>query len=529
LTIERPSDALPGAAPAPSSAQAVAWHAYLLALVACGVTALIASPLRHWLDQANTAMLFVLTVVLVAIRLGRRPAILAALVSVGLFDFFFVPPHLSFAVADVQYLVTFAVMLVVALTISHLATGLSRQVEAARRREAEVRALYAVAQRTAGAATVEQLVEVLADCVREGPEPANMVLMVPEEDEHGAEALKPVATEGAAVDVVDMLVAQSVHRSGHTVLTDAETDQSLGHAYVPAVGATGPGGVLVYALAGGRGDALRGRQARLEALASLAATALERLHFVEIAQKSHLAVASERLRNSILAALSHDVRTPLTALYGTAEALLLGRPELPAAARELAQDLRDQALRLSRMVDNLLDMARLQSGKLQLRREWQPLEEVVGASIQLLGRAAAEHPVEVRLPADLPLLEFDGVLLERVFCNLLENAFKYAPPDSAVRIAAEVGPREVTVRVEDCGPGFSAEQVERVFELFERGAAESSLPGMGVGLAICRAIVEAHGGHIRAGNRPGGGGCVSFALPRGTPPAIEAEEGEGQA
>lgn len=518
-TASAPPDTDPQPRPADAPAS---WQAYLLALAACLGTAVVASPLRHWLDQANTAMLFVLVVVLVAIRLGRRPAILAALVSVGLFDFFFVPPHLSFAVADVQYLVTFAVMLVVALTISHLATGLALRAEEARRREAEVRALYAAAQRTAGTATVEQLVEVLADEVRQGPGAASLVLIVPDD----AEALKPVAVAGAAVDVVDLMVAQSVYRSGHTVLTDAETDQSLGHAYVPAVGATRPRGVLVYALTGGRGEALAGRQARLEALASLAATALERLHFVDIAQKSQLQMASERLRHSILAALSHDVRTPLTALYGTAEALLLTRPELPAPARQLTQDLRDQALRVSRMVDNLLDMARLQSGRLELRREWQPLEEVVGASIQMLGRAAAGHPVEVRLPPELPLLEFDAVLMERVFCNLLENAFKYAPPGTRVSILAEAGPAEVTVRVEDEGPGFAPEQVERVFELFERGAAESALPGMGVGLAICRAIVEAHGGRIRAGNRAAGGGCVSFTLPRGTPPAIEAEQGE---
>jgi two-component system sensor histidine kinase KdpD len=515
-SVARPDDARP------LHARPASGRAYLLALAAVGATAVIASPLRHWLDQANTAMLFVLVVVLVAIRLGRRPAILAALVSVGLFDFFFVPPHLSFAVADAQYLVTFAVMLVVALTISHLAAGLGQQVAEARRREAEVRALYVVAQRTAGAVGVEQLVGVLAEYVRQGPEPADLVLIVSDE----GEMLRPVAAAGSAVDLVDMIVAQSVYRSGHTVLADAETEDSLGHAYVRVVGATRPRGVLVYGLRGGRGEALSGRQDRLEALASLAATALERLDFVDIAQKSHLEMAAERLRNSILAALSHDVRTPLTVLYGTAESLLLTQPELPAAARELTHDLRDQALRVSRMVDNLLDMARLQSGKLELRREWQPLEEVVGASIQMLGRAAAEHPVEVHLPPELPLLDFDAVLMERVFCNLLENAFKYAPQGSTVRILAEARPEEVDVRVEDGGPGFAADRAERVFELFQRGEAESALPGMGVGLAICRAIVEAHGGRIQAGNRPGGGGCVRFTLPRGTPPAIEAEEGE---
>lgn len=501
-------------APAPGGAS---WRSYVLAVAACGATAVVASPLRHWLDQANTAMLFVLAVVLVAFRLGRRPAVLAALVSVGLFDFFFVPPHLSFAVSDVQYLVTFGVMLVVALTISHLATDLGLQAAEARRREAEVRGLYALAQRTAGTVSLEHLATELADEARR--EGAGLALVAGDP----AEALKPVPGAGGPVDVVDLLAAQSVLRSGHTLLTDAETDLSLGHAYLPLVGAAHPRGVLVYSLAGGRGDALRGRQDRLEAMASLAATALERLHFVDIAQRTQLAMASERLRNSILAALSHDVRTPLTVLHGTAESLLLKSGELPAEARQLTEELRDQTMRLSGMVDKLLDMARLQSGGVTLRREWQPLEEVVGAAIQLLGQAAAQHRVEVSLPPELPLLEFDGVLLERVLCNLLENAFKYSPPGSPVRIAAQVLPEEVEIRVEDGGPGFPAERSARLFELFERGEVESAVPGMGVGLAICRAIVEAHGGRIVAETRPEGGGRVRFTLPRGTPPAIEPE------
>ncbi len=495
------------------------WGAYGLAVAASAATTVVASPLRTWLDQANTAMLFVLCVALVAVYLGRRAAILATVTSVACFDFFFVPPHFTFAVADVQYLVTFLVMLAVALTISHLAAGLALQVGEARHREAEVRALYAVAQRTAGVATVDVLASVLSQHVEEAWAAARLVLLVADE----TESLHPAVDSEGAVDLVDLIVAQSVLRTGNPVLADADGPDAMGHVYVPLRGANGARGVLVYSAPGARGAALEGEQDRLAALASLAATALDRLRLVEIAQQSRVEVASERLRNSILAALSHDVRTPLTVLYGTAESLLFAQPDLPPTVRELAQDLRDQALRLARMVDNLLDMARLQSGRLRLRREWQPLEEVVGASIQMLGHLATDHPIAVRLPADLPLLEFDGVLLERVLCNLLENACKYAPQGSPVGINAELRERVVEVRVEDAGPGFSSDQVERVFGLFERGAAESTQPGMGLGLAICRAIVEAHDGVIRAGNRPGGGGFVAFTLPRGTPPVIEEE------
>jgi two-component system sensor histidine kinase KdpD len=168
-------------------------------------------------------------------------------------------------------------------------------------------------------------------------------------------------------------------------------------------------------------------------------------------------------------------------------------------------------------------MARLQAGKVTLRKEWQPLEEVVGASIKLLGPALADHPVKVSLPADLPLLEFDAVLMERVFCNLLENAAKYSPPGSAIEISARSIGDVVEVSVLDGGKGFPNDKLERVFELFERGTAESTVPGVGLGLAICRAIIDAHGGRIRAVNQPGGGGCVTFSLARGNPPSIPEE------
>jgi len=250
---------------------------------------------------------------------------------------------------------------------------------------------------------------------------------------------------------------------------------------------------------------------------------VERLHFVEVAQAAQLEAVSERLRSSILSAFSHDVRTPLTALYGLADSLVVGPPPLPDQARDIAEAIRDQALRVNGMVGNLLDMARLQTGPVSLRKEWQPVEEVVGASLKLLGSALEGHPVRVAGLADLPLLEFDAVLIERVLCNLFENAAKYSPPGAAILLDAAVGPLTVELRVTSGGGGFPPDKLEKVFDLFERGHAETAVVGMGIGLAICRSIVEAHGGAIRAFNPPEGGGCVAFCLPRGTPPLIESE------
>jgi two-component system sensor histidine kinase KdpD len=265
----------------------------------------------------------------------------------------------------------------------------------------------------------------------------------------------------------------------------------------------------------------------LEAVASLAAIALERVHFVEVAQSSQLEAQSERLRSSLLSAISHDIRTPLTALYGLADSLAGAAPALPESERETARAIRDQAMHLHGMVTNLLDMARLQAGKVPLRLEWQPIEEVIGASIRAVGLTLRGNPVRVELAPDLPLVAIDAVLMERVLCNLLENAAKFSPPGAEITIAAATEQHWLALSVSDRGSGFPPGSLPRVFDLFERGAAESPVAGVGLGLAISRAIVEAHAGSIDASNRDGGGACVRIRLPTGGAPDIEPEAGDG--
>src|SRR5882724_8904338 len=401
---------------------------YLFAVLACGLTTLVATPLREQLELANTVMLFLLTVALIAARLGKGPAILASFLSVILFDVFFVPPRLSLAVSDGKYLVTFAVMLAVALIIGQLTTGLRRQAEEAGRREQQTRALYELAEALAGALSIEQVVHATRHFFRHhlGTE---AVLLFP--DEEGTLIARPA--DGVQALIVEPHVARTVNDSGEPAAFGGLGSGNDQPWYFPLRGSTRNRGVLVVAA----GDTLdKDSRPLLDTVSALVATAVERLHFVDVAHVSQMQMVSERLRSSILSALAHDIRTPLTALYGTADSLALIRPPLPEAVRETIEAVRDQAFRLSGLVSNLLDMARLQAGKVALRKEWQPLEEVVGASIKLLGPALADHPVKVSLPADLPLLEFDAVLMERVFCNLLENAAKYSPPGSAIEIGA---------------------------------------------------------------------------------------------
>ena len=475
-----------------------------LSVLACLLTALVAAPLSGLLDLANMVMLFLLTVLLVAFSLGRNPAVLAAVLSVVLFDVFFVPPRFSLAVSNLQYLITFAVMLATALITGHLAASLKEKARDAERREQRTRALYEIAGRLAGALNLMQVAEIVEAFVA-GELAATSALQIDE-------------TAAAMPSWFDASLASGARETRACIAGNGASPVY----YLPLAAPMRVRGILAIRQAAGMPGAEENR-ALMEALASLVAIAVERLHYVEVAQSTELRMATERLRSSILSALSHDLRTPLTVLVGLADSLFLSRPQLPAAALETAGTLRDQAGRLAGLVTNLLEMARLHAGSVNLRREWQPVDEVIGSSLKLLGGALGQHPVRVELQPDLPLLHFDAVLVERVLCNLLENAAKYSPPGGEIAVIAQRAGTVVEVAVADRGPGFPADDGAQLFEMFVRGESESDKPGTGLGLAISRAIVEAHGGAIRIERRDGGGALVAFTLPCGEPPVIEPE------
>lgn len=491
------------------------WQRYLLTTLACTATTLLATPLLGHLDLANIVMLFLLTVLLIAVSLGRGAAVLAAILSVLLFDIFFVPPRFSLAVNNIQYLVTFAVMLATALIVGQLAAGLKQKALEARIREQATQALYEVARKLAGTIALGQVIEIARDFIHIQLDADSAILLKDNPDT--ASGLTKLAFR------IEPHLAQVAQDSGQLVRDSEIAGSGYASHYLPLRASMHTRGVLAIAFPADSPDLPPENLALLEALASLIAIAIERLHYVDVAHATQLDMVSERLRSSILSALSHDLRTPLTALVGLADSLFLIKPTLPVTALETAQAMHEQSARLASLVGNLLDMARLNAGNVTLRREWQPLEEVIGASIKLLGGALAAHPVHVALPTDLPLLEFDAVLIERVFCNLLENAAKYAPAGTEIEIAAIQLGDQVEISVCDHGPGFPAGNLKVLFEMFARGQTESGKPGTGLGLAICRAIVEAHGGTINAENRGEGGACVRFTLPQGVPPVMEEE------
>ncbi len=497
------------------------WHRarqYGWAALASLATAAVATPMRDYLDLANIVMLFLLTVLLVALQAGRGPAILASILGVTLFDFLFVPPRLSLAVSDVQYVVTLGVMLAVALITAQLTTGLKRQAELASRKERETRSLYELARDLAGAASTEQVAAITEHFMLDAVG-MHALLLLPGADG----ALAAAGGDAGKLAYLEERLALRAYQQGETIGVNALADTGQAVAYLPLKAPMRVRGILALASPTGRAFAVEPVEALLSTVASLVAIAVERLHYVDVANQTQVQMASERLRNSVLAALSHDVRTPLTALVGLADSLTVTRPPLPEGARETAAAIREQAARMNGMVTNLLDMARLQAGKVELRKEWQLLEEVAGAAVQLSGPALAGHRVAIDLPKDMTLIEFDAVLIERVFCNLLENAAKYSPQGSLIAITARVAGDLVHVSIADEGPGFPEGRQEELFAMFTRGAHESSAPGTGLGLAICRSIVEAHGGTIHAENRAGGGAQVTFTLPLGSPPPIEEE------
>jgi two-component system sensor histidine kinase KdpD len=492
------------------------WQRVLLTMLACAATTLLATPLLGYLDLANIVMLFLLTVLVVAVTLGRGAAVLGSVLSVLLFDIFFVPPRFSLAVENIQYLVTFAVMLATGLITGQLAAGLKLRAREATLREQRTQALYGAARQLAGAMTQDQVIDITRTFAREQLNAEGLILL-PDEHDH------PTVATSTATCRIDPLLAKIAEDSGKTIRNHELSNSGYAALYLPLKASMRTRGLLAIAFPA---DVLLLPDEHvelLEALASLIAIAFERLHYVDVAQSTQFKMVSERLRSSILSALSHDLRTPLTALVGLADSLFLIKPPLPGTALETAQSMHEQAARLANLVSNLLDMARLNAGEINLRREWQPLEEVIGASIKLIESALTSHPVKVSLPAGLPLLEFDAVLLERVFCNLLENAAKYAPPNTGLDIVARPAGDFVEVEVCDHGPGFPASDNDHLFDMFVRGETTGSKPGTGLGLAICRTIVEAHGGTIRAMNRPDGGACIRFTLPRGTPPILEEE------
>ena len=459
-------------------------------------------------DSSNLIMVYLLGVAFVATRWGQGPSALTACLSVAAFDLFFVPPHLTFAVEDTQYVVTFAVMLVVGLLISRLAARVREQAETARQRELRFRALYGLSRDLSGLRAPHEIARTVSRHVAEvmrGP----VAVLLPGADGR----LAAQETMGPSLGPSELAAAQDLFEAaGRGGPRDQGVAGSAHHVLL--TGGHGPLGVL--SVRPGI-PALHDHIDLLETVARVTAAALEREGLAAEVERTRLAAETERLRNALLSSVSHDLRTPLGVIEGAASTLLEDPAVIDGATRhDLVQTIHEEADRLGRQVRNLLDMTRLEAGALVVGREWESLEEVVGAALDRVERRMEGRRVAVDLPPTL-LVPCDAVLLEQVFVNLLENALKYSPPESPIEISAAEEGGEVVASVADRGPGIPAHARDRVFEKFFR-LRDGGGGGVGLGLAICRGIVAAHGGRIWVEDRPGGGARFRLVLPAGVAP-----------
>ena len=488
---------------------------YALAGTAVVVATIVAWAMFRFVEPANLVMTYLLAVVGVATRAGRGPSAFASVLSVATYDFFFVPPYFTFAVAEKHYVFTCTVMLVVALVISGLTDRIRRQADAAHHREQRTVALSAMSRELAEAGSVADLVDIATWHVG-AVFGAEVIVVLPGSEGH----LAVTGSSDARIADDTLELCRDVFARGRPAGLGTSTSGDRRATYLPLVGHRGPLGVIVVRphLRDAFVAPEAGRQ--LETFVNQTALALERVRAAAEAQDARVRAETERLRSSLLTSVSHDLRTPLATITGAATAILDSGGRVDARTQvELLESIRDEADRLNRIVQNLLEMTRLESGTLQLRREWHPLEEVIGAALSQQAKRLGPRRVTINVPSDLPLVAIDDVLIEQLLVNLLDNAVKYTAPDTAIRVIATATDTSVTVELADGGRGLPHGEEDRVFEKFYR-ADGNGRRGAGLGLAICRSIVEAHGGRIWAQNLPEGGVAFLFTLPlTGTPPA----------
>lgn len=479
---------------------------YLLALLIIAGGTSISILARPYITPANLVMLYLLGLVAIAMRCSRQIAVVASFVSVAAFDFFCVPPYLTFQVRDYEYLLTFAAMLVVALVISAQTAGIRKQASEAATRQARSEMLYHLSRRVAGQTRVFDTARAAAEYAEEVFQAR--VVMFPAIERRISFTRR--TSDWLFLPEDEEQTAQWVQEHGEKAGAGTEVFHNATALYLPLKGSREAVGVM--GVLGPRGSFDSEQMQLLSLFAHQTATAMEHIRTRNAAEAARVQMKTEQMRSSLLSAVSHDLRTPLASITGAASTLRSQSDKLdPETRQELIESIADEAERLSRLVSNLLDMTRLESG-IELRRDLYPLEEIVGAALQRVERQLAGREVTTILPDNLPLVSGDDVLLGQLLVNLLENAARHTPEGTPIEVRAASLNRAIVLEVLDRGPGFDPGEEQRIFEKFHRGRSAGAR-GAGLGLAICRAIAEAHGGSIEAFNREDGGAAFRISLP----------------
>lgn len=497
--------------------QEIRWDRYWKALAISLACTLLAAMMFPYFALTNIVMIYLLGATVAALRLGRGPASLAAVVNIVAFDFCFVPPRFTLAVSDFQYVVTFAVMLTVTLIIASLVANVRAQTRVAGARERRTALLYGMSRELAATRSLENLARVAVKHVAE-TFASSAVVLTPNpgrrlERPNG----EPIV---GSLKNADLSIAQWVFDHGVPAGLGTDTLPAATAQYLPLKGSNHTFGVLAIEPTQRRRLLLPEQRHLADTFAAQIGLALERADLAEKAEQSRVVAETESLRNTLLASISHDLRTPLAVIAGASSALNDPQLHFDSITRAgLTQSIETKAHEMSEIISNVLDLMRFESGQVTLRRDWQTIDDLVGSALARLDVALADHRLTIDVPPDLPAVFVDAPLITQAFANLLENAAKHTPAGTRVVISASADGENVRVDVDDEGPGLPAGDLERLFKKFQRGREEGNTGGAGLGLAICRAIIEAHGGTISAMQRSGGGARFECTLPAaGAPP-----------
>lgn len=504
---------------APTSRGTLRWGPYAAATGYVAAAVVLGLALRQVLAINNMALVFLTAVLASAVTGGLAPSLYASVASVLAFNYFFLPPLYTFTISDPENIVALFFFAVVAVIASNLTARVRAQAVTARARAKTTEDLYLFSRKLAGVITMDDLLWATAYQIAAMLK-VHVVLLLPEGESVAVRAGYPPED---VIEDADLAAAIWAWENNRPTGRGADTLPGAKWLFLPM--RTGRGLVGVVGIdtggAGARtGSFLTPDQRRLlDALIDQAALAIERVTLAEDVDRAKLAAETERLRSALLTSISHDLRTPLASILGSATSLKSYGPMLDDAARlELTSTIQEEAERLNRFIANLLDMTRLESGAIRPRADAVDLSEVVGSALERVGRILAGHRVTMDLAADLPMVEIDAVLFEQALFNLLDNAGKYAPAGSLITVRARAEPGRVRVEVLDEGEGIPPEDVERIFDKFYRvHAQDRQRAGTGLGLAICRGFVEAMGGTITAANRRDRSGAVfTLTLPEAT-------------
>jgi len=487
------------------------WGRYGWGLALVLVATLIGWLVDPFISPTNLVVIYLLAVILAAFYLGRGPAVMTSILGVLVFDFFFVPPRFTMAVSSAEYLLTFAGLFATGLIVSHLTSLVREQAEAAQSREAQTAALYELGRDLTVTAGLDAIARTVINHIGQtfGREVA---IFLP--DESGALELHAASPE-LVISENEHAVADWSFKHGQLAGRGTDTLPDASMRYQPLKTARGVVGVLGVKPAQVPGQYLNSDQRRtLDSFANQIAMAIERAGLAEQAHQAEILEITEKLQSALLNSISHDLRTPLVSITGALSSLAEDSIPLDDPARHsLIETARGEADRLNRLVGNLLDMSRLESGAVHLHWEESDLQDVIGSALEQLGTRLQDRPIRVDIPDDLPLASLDFVMVSRVLVNVIDNAVKYSPVGSPIDIGAHAAGGYVEVTVADRGLGIPAEDLTRIFDKFYRVQRPNNVTGTGLGLSISKGIIEAHGGFMAAENRTDGGTLITLALP----------------